>query len=73
MDSEVKYGYITGSFDIDTEQDVIWEFERINEDSSISYFIGIETIREVNKDNVILFASSIDFTKWLNEFQPPII
>lgn len=69
----VKYGYITGSFDIDTEQDVIWEFERINEDSSISYFIGIETIREVNKDNVILFASSIDFTKWLNEFQPDTV
>ena len=69
----VKYGYITGSFDIDTEQDVIWEFERINEDSSISYFIGIETIREVNKDNVILFASSIDFNKWLNEFQPDTV
>ena len=62
------YGYITGDFNVDTSDDVVWEFERVNQSGSTEFFLGIETVRDMASENVVIIGSNIDFMKWLNKY-----
>jgi len=61
------YGYITGEFDIDSENDHITEVERINDKGDVETIILIETNRYVDGLNVNIFKDANECSDFLTQ------
>jgi len=59
------YGYITGEFDIDPENDQVDEIARINDAGEIEYLLSIESNRDLTGLNVQTFKDSLEYSNFL--------
>ncbi len=63
---EVRFGYITGEF-FKEPIDVIWVFNRLNEEGEPEEFEGLATTRSFEGINAVEIGNNKDFKAWLNE------
>jgi hypothetical protein len=66
-----KYGYIT-NYDAyfqeeKTSDEVVWDFERKEENGTISNYIGIECTSRTDFTNMVIIGDADKFNAWLNE------
>lgn len=67
----IKYGYITGDFDVDTQLDVVCDVVRYDSKGKGVNVRQIKTSRYVADKNVIIIGDNKDFHTWLNESKRP--
>jgi len=67
----IKYGYIDGSF-TPQEGDVIWNFDRYNENQTTTSYQGIKSARNLSGENIVIIGDNVDFREWLHEFEPDV-
>jgi len=70
MDSEVKYGYITGEFEIDPSIDHVVSQYRIDSKGKRFDFMSIETTRDMTGKNVKIIGNSREFRDWRLKYMP---
>jgi len=70
-----QYGYIIDKLSFNGQaDDVQWNFQKINEDESVTDYYGIETSRDLSGDeNIIIIGNAESFVEWIKEFTPPEI
>ncbi len=64
----IKYGIITDDSLVKKNEEVTWEFQKKEEDESISNYKGIEFINRSDMSKIQVIGTSQDFITWLNEF-----
>lgn len=66
----VNYGYITDNSYVTQSGDVVWNFERYNEDETLTSYTGIETSYNISSSKVFIIGNSTQMREWLYEFKP---
>ncbi len=65
-----KYGYITDQSYNTQEGDVVWNFDRYNQDQTVTSYVGIETTRNITSEKVTIIGTAEEFREWLNRYNP---
>ncbi len=71
----IKYGYIKdyNKF-VDESQkmpnEYIWDFERIDDDSTEKSYVGIEFISRTDFSNIEIVGTAAEFASWVRENGP---
>lgn len=66
----VKYGYLTGEFEIDNTTDIMLEGYRVDSEGETVQINGIETSRDVTGLNVTIIGDSVEFKAWWFKYAP---
>ncbi len=66
----INYGYIKDfSKYTQHEDDIVWDFERMDEDGSVTQYKGIETKRRPKDKNLFFIGDKAAFREWKTEFE----
>ncbi len=68
----IYYGYITDLNDFDQqEEDIIWQFDRYNEDQTTTEYNCIKTLRDLGENPyAVMYEDKESFNNWRKQYAP---
>lgn len=67
-----KYGYITDDSYTVHQDDLVWEFIRVDDLGQAATFKGIETQRNITSSKVVIVGNAEAFNAWRNKNESPL-
>lgn len=66
----IKYGYIVDDTYKPQDSDIVWSFQRYNQDGTTTEYTGIETTRNITSNKVVIIGNNLEFRDWLSQYAP---